>query len=65
MEEHFLQDMAMSKRITEDDYLSRPLWTRIACWFFFHGVWLSEAITFRGYRDRDLHSPMGHKLDDP
>jgi cardiolipin synthase len=65
MEEHFLQDMAMSKRITEDDYLSRPLWTRVACWFFFHGVWLSEAITFRGYRDRDLHSPMGHKLDDP
>jgi cardiolipin synthase len=64
MEEHFLQDMAMSKQITEDDFLSRPWHVRVACWIFYHGVWLSEAITFRGYKDRDLHSPLGGRIDD-
>jgi cardiolipin synthase len=63
LEEHFLQDMAMSRRITEDDYLARPWYTRLACCFFYHGVWLTEQATFRGYRDRDLHSPMGAKVD--
>merc|ERR1711916_33564 len=63
MEEHFLQDLAMSKRVTFDDYASRTLHTRIACAFFYYGVWLSELFTFRGYRDPDLRSPMGANLD--
>lgn len=59
MEAQFLQDAQLSKEVRLEDHLQRSWWLRFVSWFFYHGVYILDRITFHAFSNADIEDRPG------